>query len=76
MLNHQEFCKRLRQARKNAGMTTTEAACALYTDQAMVSRYETGAIIPRVDRAIDIAELYGVSIGWLCGTDGGKTDEG
>lgn len=76
MLNHQEFCKRLRQARKNAGMTTIEAAFVLNTDQSKISRWETTEMKPRFERVVEMAELYGVSLDWLCGLDGGKTDEG
>lgn len=75
MLDVSKFCERMRRARKNAGMTTTDAAFALHTDQAMVSRYETGVIMPRIDRVADMADLYGCSIDWLCGIDGGNTDE-
>lgn len=76
MVNVQVFCERLRAARVKTGMTTTEVAFALYTSQSAVSRYETGVNLPRLDRIVDMAELYGVSLDWLCGLDGGKTDVG
>lgn len=76
MLNHQEFCKRLRQARHNAGMSGQQVADVLCTTQAVISRYELGERFPRIDRVAELAMLYGVSIDWLCGLDGGKTDEG
>lgn len=70
------FGARLRQARKQAGMSGADAAFMLHTDQSMVSRYETGCVYPTIERVASMASLYGVSIDWLCGFDGGTTDEG
>lgn len=76
MMDVQAFCARLRQARKAAGLTLVDAAAILYTSESHIRRYENGESIPSVSRVADMAELYGVSIDWLCGMDGGKTDEG
>lgn len=69
------FCERLQQARKKAGLSGTEVAFALYTDQSVISRYETGLVMPRVDRVAAMAELYGVSMDWLCGMEDQKDEE-
>lgn len=70
MMNSKLFTERLRQARKDAGMTMMQVAFTLYTDQSVISRYENGEICPRIDRVIDFAKLYGVSMDWLCGMEG------
>lgn len=69
MMDGKRFCERLRQARKKAGMSTTQVAVALYTDQSVISRYETGCVMPKVDRVALMARLYGVSMDWLCGME-------
>lgn len=76
MLNVQKFCERLTQARKAACMTTLDVAAFLNTDAAVITRYENAVRCPNIARVVELAELYGVSIGWLCGMDGGNTDEG
>lgn len=64
-----QFGNRLRQARENAGLSQTEVACSLYTDQGMISRYENGSVMLKVDRAAEFAKMYGVSMDWLCGME-------
>lgn len=64
-----QFCDRLRQARENAGLTTTAVASALYTDQSLISRYENGHVMLKIDRVVEMAKMYGVSIDWLCGLE-------
>lgn len=63
------FAERLRQARRNVGMTQADVAYALYTDQCMISRYETGERIPDMPRTVELAKMYGVSMDWLCGME-------
>lgn len=70
------FVERLRQARKAANMSVTLAGEMLYTCASLITLYETGRRCPGIGRVVEMAELYGVSLDWLCGMDGGKTDEG
>ncbi|TKJ29987.1 MAG: transcriptional regulator [Chloroflexi bacterium B3_Chlor] len=48
---YQEFLKRLRNARKEAGMTQAEVAAVLGKPQSFISKCETG------ERRVDIVEL-------------------
>lgn len=74
MMDVVRFGDRLRQARENAGYSQTEVACAMYTDQSLISRYENGCVMLKIDRVAELAQMYGVSIDWLCGMEG-LTDE-
>lgn len=67
MFFHRDFCERLRRARKKAGYTMIRAAEKLYIQQASISRYERGVVYPTIDRVVAMANLYGVSLDWLCG---------
>ena len=69
-MDQELFRKRLRQARKNAGMSGQQVADMLWTTQTVIARYETGVRIPNILRVAELAQLYGVSIDWLCGRDG------
>lgn len=59
---YQAFLKKLRDARKSAGMTQVEAATRLGKKQAFIWKCETGE--RRVDfvEAVLFAELYGKKI--------------
>lgn len=48
---YKRFLRRLRQARKEAGLTQVDVAKAFRTDQGMISRSETG------ERRVDAVEL-------------------
>ena len=48
---YQQFLKRLRNARKEAGMTQAEVAAVLGKPQSFISKCETG------ERRVDIVEL-------------------
>lgn len=61
------FRKRLRQARKNARMSGQQVADVLWTTQAVIARYESGERVPNIVRVAELAQVYGVSIDWLCG---------
>ena len=70
MFDCNAFGERLRQARKNTGLTMTQAANKVYISQCTISRYESGEITPTIDRVCALAELYGCSVDCLCGNDG------
>lgn len=63
------FKDRLKRARRKAKYTMSRAAKKIGVQQATISRYESGKTIPAVDRVAAMAELYGVSIDWLCGME-------
>jgi len=50
--DYQRFLRRLRAARKEAGLTQVDAARLLKTTQAYVSKSESG------DRRVDVGELF------------------
>jgi transcriptional regulator with XRE-family HTH domain len=66
-MNVMQFGDRLRLAREKAGLTQMDVASAMYTSQAMISRYESGSVMLKIDRVTEMADMYGVSIDWLCG---------
>ncbi|MCA1572380.1 MAG: helix-turn-helix domain-containing protein [Chloroflexi bacterium] len=53
---------RIRVARMAAGLSQREVAVALEVDQAIVSRWERGQNVPRVDRQLLLARLLGVNV--------------
>ena len=63
------FKERLKYARRKARYTMSRAAKKIGIQQATISRYESGKTIPAVDRVAAMAELYGVSMDWLCGME-------
>ena len=67
-----DFCRRLRHARKKAGYTLTQAAEKSYLSSGAIGHYEKGIRVPPIDRVATMANLYGVSIDWLCGMEGVK----
>lgn len=75
MFDPVRFGARLRQARVETGMTNVDAAICLHTNEGLINRYEKGLVLPGINRVYELAELYNVSIDWLCGLDGGKKDD-
>lgn len=65
-----EFSKRLREARKARSFTQEELAEKADISRVMISRYETGSVIPTVDVLISLADALDVSIDYLLGRDG------
>lgn len=51
-----------REARERAGMRVTEAARRLRVSSPAVTQWENGSTIPRADRLMQIAELYGCTV--------------
>lgn len=64
-----EFCRRLKYARQEAGYTLAKAAEKVYLSREAVGHYEAGKRVPPIDRVCMLANLYGVSIDWLCGME-------
>lgn len=60
---------RIRQARKQAGLSQAELGRMLGLSSQAVSQWETGKTIPESDRLADIARLTDVHSGWLIDGD-------
>lgn len=56
-----DFADRLKQARKDSGMTQKELAKRVGMNYRLISRYEQGTMEPSVGRAIKMAEVLGFS---------------
>ena len=69
------FCERLKQARINSHHAQVHVACALETNVWYISEVEQGHVVPSIKRAAELADLYGVSLDWLCGLKGGNDDD-
>ena len=48
--------------RRKAGMTQVEVSRAMGVDQSAVSFWETGVHIPRGEKLVRLAELYGCTV--------------
>jgi transcriptional regulator with XRE-family HTH domain len=60
-----KFSEKLREARKTTGLTQADVRDRLGPDQAEISRWELGKVMPDTQRIIDLATLYGVPLDWL-----------
>lgn len=66
-LNYMSFGKRLRQIRKEKGMSQEEFATILGTSKQILSRYELEQRSPRIDQVRRYAEKLQVSVDYLLG---------
>ena len=64
-----KFPQRLRQARKNKGITQKELENLTGIDNANISKYEKGDLTPGILILIILASKLNVSLDWLCGND-------
>lgn len=65
--------KRLKEARKNAGMTQEQVATAINTNRLTFSGYESGRYEQSIEVLCRIADVYNVSLDYLAGrTDNPK----
>lgn len=62
-----EFYKHLRNIRKSKNLTQEELAERADISRVMVSRYETGSVIPTVDVLVNLADALEVSTDYLLG---------
>ena len=71
---------KIAKARRDAGLTQMEFADRLYVTRQTVSRWESGAAAPDIDKVPDIASILGVSCDYLLKDDvvepGGATAAG
>lgn len=61
------ICEAVRAARIKAGMTQQEVAEKLYITQQMVQKIESGEKKPPLDRLVQLADLYKVTMDELVG---------
>lgn len=59
------FSERLANARKERGFTQSDVAEKLNVSFQAVSLWERGETTPEIDKLVDIASLYQVSLDWL-----------
>lgn len=59
--------KRLKEARKNAGMTQEQVANAINTNRLTFSGYESGRYEQSIEVLCRIADVYNVSLDYLAG---------
>jgi len=60
--DHVAFGKRLRETRKERGMTQEQLANALNISKNTLVNYETGKSVPKIDVAKRMANLYGLTV--------------
>lgn len=70
-----DFSARLRELRKERGLTQSQMAGRLGVTPSMVSAYENGIRQPSYEVLIKIARLYGVSSDYLLGISGRRTPD-
>ena len=64
-----KFSERLRDVRKARSLTQEELAEKADISRVMVTRYETGQVIPTVEVLISLADALEISIDYLLGRD-------
>jgi len=64
------FGSRLKALRKERGLSQTALADLLGSSKQVVSRYETGQRVPKVDTVLHYASALGVPLSVLAGPDG------
>lgn len=57
-----EFAKKLKELRKEKGLTQEELASQLFVSRTLISRYESGAIYPTKENAEKIAQFFNVNL--------------
>lgn len=58
---------RMRDARRNCGLSQADIASHLFCDQATVSRMEQGKIAPDTAQIRVLSSVFGLSVLWLMG---------
>ena len=70
------FGKRLRSVRKELGLTQKQLGEKIGVGRTTISEYESGKIVPRQDGLIKLAEVLGVNVDFLTGTQAYATRNG
>ena len=70
--------QRIAAQRKKLGISQEALGDRLFVSRQAISKWESDAAIPEIDKLIALSKLFGVSIGWLLGvedTPGSKEGE-
>lgn len=59
------FGKKLKQLRKQRGMSQEQLAAQIMVSRQAISKWETGESMPDTDNILQLSELFGVSIDYL-----------
>lgn len=65
---------RLAECRKKKNLSQLQVAQALQLNRATISAHEKNTICPSVETLGKLARLYGVSVDYLLGADGGSAE--
>ena len=68
--------ERLKLARETRGITQKQVGAMLGVHRVMVCHFETGRRRPSVTQLLPLARMLGVSVGWLVGEEGPKSNLG
>ena len=68
--DQEEFCARLKEARKKSGLSQSEVASKLKVKQSQVSRWELGENRVTADQLWQLAKLYGLSVNHFLSEEG------
>lgn len=63
------FAERLRELRKEKGLSMRKMANRYGLTDSAYCRYEKGTAQPRLEVIVDLAKFYNVSVGYLLGTE-------
>lgn len=61
--------QRIAEERKKLGISQVGLATRLDVSRQAISKWESDAAIPEIDKLIALSRLYGVSVGWLLGVE-------
>lgn len=61
------YYKRLKDLREDNDLTQSDIAKLLQTTQEQISKYETGKQMMGIDKYIELAKFYNVSLDYLAG---------
>ena len=70
-----EICERLKEMRKNAGLTQEQAAEKINVSRVTLSHWENGRSLPDIASLISLSDLYNVSLDELVKEDRKMTDK-
>lgn len=70
-----QICERLKEARKNTGMTQEEVAEKVLVSRVTISNWENGKSLPDIASLISLSNLYSISLDDLVKGDSKMTEK-
>ena len=70
-----QICERLKEARKNTGMTQEEVAERVLVSRVTISSWENGKTLPDIASLISLSDLYNISLDELVKGDSKMTEK-